>query len=73
MTKVEAHYELLKPADDSLMQAIARAHGHYGLVSVKLGGDLKSLTVQFDASRLMLDDVERALHAAGIPARRVED
>jgi hypothetical protein len=71
MTKVEARYELTKPVDDTLMEAIARAHGHYGLQAIRLDPKMDGLTVVFDASRLKLDDVDRALHGAGLPVRRV--
>lgn len=71
MTKVEVRYDLTKPVDDSLMEAISRAHGHYGLQAVKLHPNLDGLTVTYDASRMKLDDVDRALHAAGLAVRRI--
>jgi hypothetical protein len=72
MTKVEARYELTQPVDDALMNAIARAHGHYGLQAVKLHPKLDGLTVVYDASRMTLTDVDRALHTAGLPVRRLD-
>lgn len=72
MTKVEARYELTGPADDRLMQAIDKAHGHYGLLAVKLSPRLDGLTVLYDASRMTLADVDRALHSSGMPVRRLE-
>lgn len=71
MTKVEARYELTRPVDEALMEAISRAHGHYGLQAVKLNPELDGLTVTFDASRLKLTDVDRALQGAGLPVRRL--
>jgi hypothetical protein len=70
MTKVEARYELTKPVDETLLDAIGRLHGVYGLQGVKLSPKMDELTVLYDASRLRLDDVDRTLHGAGLPARR---
>lgn len=71
MTKVEARYELTRPVDDAVMEAISRAHGHYGLQAVKLNNSLDGLTVLYDASRMKLTDVDHALHSAGLAVRRI--
>ena len=60
-------YRLLRPLDETLMQSIA-AHGIYGFYSVKLAPSLDEITVEYDASRLTPEQVEAALHRAGIPA-----
>lgn len=70
MTKVEVRYELTAPLDDSMMAAIDRAHGIYGLQSVGVAPALDSLLVLFDASRLALADVDEKLLGLGLPVRR---
>lgn len=71
MTKVDLEYELLRPLSDEDLDAIARVHGVYGLQRVRLRQpSLDAITVEYDASRMMEDDVERALLRAGIPIRR---
>jgi len=73
MTKVEAAYALSGGVDEALMERIANAHGIYGLQALRLNPSMDTLLIQYDASRLRLEDVDRALHAAGIPARRKEE
>ena len=71
MTKVQVTYHLDGPVDESVMEIINRVHGVYGLQSVQLNPAMDSLLVQYDATRMGLDDVDRALHSAGLPVRRV--
>lgn len=71
MTKVDLRYRLTRPLDETLMQQIARAHGTYGILRVKLEPSLDALTVEYDASRLTRDQVEAVLHRAGIPAEPI--
>ena len=67
MTKVQLEYELIRPMDDQLMEAIARAHSVYGLLRVSLSPKLDRLLVEYDASRLSPLEVENTLHQLGIP------
>jgi len=71
MTKVQVTYQLDAPADEALLEQISRVHGVYGLQAVQLSPALNSLLVQYDATRMKLEDVDRALHSAGLPVRRV--
>lgn len=73
MTRVDARYELTGPITDELMEAISSAHSIYGLAAVKLTPAMDELLVQYDASRLKLPDVDRALRQCGLPVRRVEN
>lgn len=73
MTKVEARYEFKRPFEESWLEAIEKLHGVYGLQGVKLGPELRHLTVLYDASRLKLADVERELRTAGLPVERVQN
>ncbi len=70
MTKVQLHYELTRPLDDTLMARIAEAPKLFGLTRVQLASSMDKLLVEFDASRLTVAQVDAALHRAGLPARR---
>ena len=71
MTKVQLHYDLTHPLGDDDLGSIARVHSVYGIVHVKLQQPaLDSISVEYDASRLMVDDVEAALVRSGIPIVR---
>lgn len=71
MTKVQVSYDLVRPLGDSDLEAVARAHGVYGIVRVQLKQPaMDSVNVEFDASRLMPNDVESALLRVGIPIKR---
>jgi hypothetical protein len=67
MTKVQLEYELIRPLDDQLMENIARANAIYGIVRIALAPSLDRLTVEYDASRLSPLEVEKKLHALGLP------
>jgi hypothetical protein len=71
MTKVEVRYVFTKPFDDAWLPALERLHGVYGLQSVKLNPALDGLVVLYDATRMQPADVDRQLHAAGLPVSRV--
>lgn len=71
MTKISLRFELLAPLDERLMTNIARAGAVYGLTRVQVTPKLDGLLVDFDASRLTVNEVERELARAGIPAKRL--
>jgi len=71
MTKVDVHYDLVRPLGDGDVDAIARVHGVYGIHRVLLAQPaMNAVTVEFDASRLTEHDVEAALLRTGIPIAR---
>jgi hypothetical protein len=65
MTKVQLHYRLARPLDEELLGRIDALHGVYGMFRLTPGPD--GLTVDYDATRLSEQDVERHLRRAGIP------
>lgn len=71
MTKVDLHFDLVRPLGDEDLDAVARVHGVYGFqkVTLRLPG-LDGVDVQYDASRLTAEDVEAALVRGGIPIVR---
>jgi copper chaperone CopZ len=70
MTKVTLHYDLLRSLDDDDAEAVAKAHSVYGFFRVSVKPDLKSITVDYDASRLSERDVEEWLIRVGVPLKR---
>jgi hypothetical protein len=75
MTKTQLYYELSRPLDETLMERVADAHRLFGLLRVQPvptgpDGALDELVVDYDASRLTREQVDSALHRAGLPARR---
>jgi hypothetical protein len=69
MTKVTLHYDLLRPLEDTDLPNLANIHSVYGVVRVRPAASLGAITVDYDASRLMKDDVESVLARYGIPIR----
>jgi hypothetical protein len=69
MTKVQLHYELLRPLDDVLMKRISDAHGIYGFQRIQVDPSLDKILVEYDASRLTRGAMEAKLHGAGIPVK----
>ena len=67
MTKVQKHFRLQRPLDESLMQQIADANSIYGIERIVISPSREELMVEFDATRLRTIEVETALQRAGIP------
>jgi hypothetical protein len=67
MTKVTLHYNLLRPLGDDDLESIANVHSTYGMSRVQVAPSLDKITVDYDASRLMKQDVEAVLHRYGVP------
>ena len=71
MTKVTLHYPLTRLLNDEDLENIARMHSTYGMARVRVEPSPSSvfdtLTVDYDASRLMKKDVESVLTGHSIP------
>jgi hypothetical protein len=67
MTKVQKHFRLQRPIDESMMEAIAEANSIYGIERILIAPSREELMVEYDATRLLTDGVESALQRAGIP------
>ncbi len=68
MTKIDAHFDLESPLDESLMHQISNVQTVYGIERISIAPTLDSLTVEYDATRLNVLEVEAVLLRAGIPA-----
>jgi hypothetical protein len=71
MTKVTLHYDLSRPLTGEDFDNLGNVHSTFGMVRVKVDASGKSLTVDYDASRLMRKDVEAVLQRHGIPIQTV--
>ena len=69
MTKVQIHLALQRPLDDEMMERISDANSIYGIEHVKILPSLKEIVVEYDATRLKPDEIERALALNGISAK----
>lgn len=67
MTKVQMRFRVERPLDEAMLERISDAHSLYGIQHVKVDPSLESLTVEYDATRLVPAEVESALAGAGIP------
>lgn len=70
MTKVDIHYDLVRPLMDTDAHAVADVHSWYGIFRVRVAPDMNSVDVEYDASRLTEADVEGVLVRFGIPIQR---
>lgn len=70
LTKVEIHYDLVRPLADADGGAIADVHSWYGIQRVRVAPSMTSLDVEYDASRLTEKDVEAVLVRFDIPIQR---
>ncbi len=67
MTKVQIRYRLERPLDEQAMSRIAWAHAIYGILRIQLIAPANEIVVDYDASRLLIEDVGAALKRFGIP------
>jgi hypothetical protein len=72
MTKVQLQYELGGLLDEEMLSRIAGAHSIYGIHRLFVSPDQRQMTVEYDASRLSISQVDNALRGAGIQAKRAQ-
>ena len=71
MTKVQLHYELVRPLTGDDAQGVENVHSYYGIMRVTVEPSRDGICVDYDASRLSEKDVEAVLIRYHIPIRRV--
>jgi hypothetical protein len=67
MTKVTLHYDLSRALTEPELGSVADLPSTYGIARVQVAPGLDKITVDYDASRMMKDDVESVLHRHGLP------
>ena len=71
MTRVELKYDLVQPLGEAGYERLSRLLSVYGLMGVKLRQDLTGMTVEYDATRLNPDGVDRVLMSNGLSVKRI--
>jgi hypothetical protein len=69
MTKVTVHYDLVRPLGDEDLEQVDNVRGTYGFARLQVSPSRDRLTVDYDASRLMKQDVEAELRRHGLPLK----
>lgn len=67
MTKVQLSFKLSRALNDNDLDNISRVHSVYGFYVVRPRPVGDELFVEYDASRLSLQDVRRTLGEHGLP------
>jgi hypothetical protein len=67
MTKVQRTFRLQRPLDEPLMENIADANSIYGIEWIRIQPSREELLVEFDATRLLANDVAATLERHGVP------
>jgi hypothetical protein len=67
MTKVQTTFKLSRPLTDKDLKGIAHMHAVIGMLAVRLQPSGDELFVEYDFSRLKLEEVEGSLEENGIP------
>jgi hypothetical protein len=67
MTKVQTAYPLSRKLTDEDLPSVSRLTSVYGIFLVRITPSLDELRIEFDASRLTLDDLESVLDQHGLP------
>lgn len=67
MTKLQTAYKLSRKLGDEDMQSLSRLTSVYGIFLAKITSSLDELRLEFDASRLTIDDLESVLEQHGLP------
>ena len=66
MTKLDVHFRLAKPLDETMIKNLADANAKYGIERITLDPAMDGLTIEYDATRLRRAEVEATLACAGI-------
>jgi hypothetical protein len=69
MTKVQTTFKLSRPLEDKDWENIARMHSVYGMLATRLQLSGDELFIEYDASRLSLNEVRGTLEQHGLPLR----
>lgn len=70
LTKLQVRFNLDNTLNDDLLRSVGDAQAIYGIEWIKLNADMKSLVVEYDATRLRPPEVEAALRKHGLAVHR---
>jgi hypothetical protein len=66
------NYDILRPLGELECGKLSRLTSVYGVMGIKMRPDGNAMTVEYDATRLNPDGVDRVLMGAGLPVKRGE-
>lgn len=69
MTKTDLVLELLRPAEEELLERIVAAHSLYGLLRLEVEPGGRCLRVTYDGTRWTEQEVLSQLRRLGLPVR----
>lgn len=72
MTKLQIRFVLESPLTETQLARLSDVHAIYGLLRAVPEESLAGVMVEYDASRVSAEEVEAALHRAGIPVRQAQ-
>ena len=67
MTKVQTAFKLSRPLNDRDLKSIAHVHAVFGMFAVRVAPTGDELFIEYDASRLSLQEVRGTLEENGLP------
>ena len=67
MTKMQTAYKLSRKLGDEDLGSLSKLPAVYGIFLAKVTSSLDELLLEFDASRLTIDDLESVLEQHGLP------
>lgn len=74
MTRVELTYDLIRPLADNDYEHLSKLTSVYGVIGYKFNSDaattITSMVVEYDATRMGPDGVDRVLRGSGLPLKR---
>jgi len=70
MTRVQVCFRLQSPLEERQAARLAEVHGIYGMLAIRFQEAENSLTVEYDATRLTVEEVALHLRRAGIAVFR---
>jgi hypothetical protein len=70
MTRVELTYDLTRPLADNDYERLSNLTSVYGLMGYKFNPDATAMVVEYDATRMGPDGVDRVLRGSGLPLKR---
>ncbi len=70
MTRVELTYDLTRPLAEADYERLSRLHSVYGVMGFQLPTGAETMVIEYDASRLTPDGVDRVVRSSGLPLKR---
>jgi hypothetical protein len=70
MTRVELTYDLTRPLAELDYERLSKLTSAYGVMGYRFTPDASAMVLEYDATRLGPDGVDRVLRGSGLPVKR---